>query len=272
MRCTIIIIINPDHHHHHHYHTRCTLTWEWQNVSWHKLMGQVLSDKKKRDVYDRFGEEGLKTNNGGGGGGGDQRLRHPHPHHHRWQIIHPTLHHNSHPQSHTVVTRSTGTQQKRSNNFSGLRTPSRASSTCLAWAPIHTRWYFLSSSAIFFALLLILLIFCAPAYSSWLNVILPGQGFFNDGHADGMDTDDPFAGWVPPHIAFWQLCLWALPSFKWSQDWSNICEIVILIFRFGSSHNLGANLNSNVFNGKTPYRWVGIFDMCRSVATVETLL
>ena len=22
------------------------------------------------------------------------------------------------------------------------------------------------------------------------------QGFFNDGHADGMDTDDPFAGWV----------------------------------------------------------------------------
>ena len=34
-------------------------------------MGQVLSDKKKRDVYDRFGEEGLKTNNGGGGGGGE---------------------------------------------------------------------------------------------------------------------------------------------------------------------------------------------------------
>ena len=62
---------------------------------------------------------------------------------------HPTLHHNSHPQSHTVVTRSTGTRQKRSNNFSGLRTPSRASSTCLAWAPIHTRWSFLSSSAIF---------------------------------------------------------------------------------------------------------------------------
>jgi len=45
----------------------------------------------------------------------------------------------------------------------------------------------------------------------------PHQGFFNDGHTDGMDTDDPFAG-------------------------------------FGSSHNLGANLNSNVFNGKTPYR------------------
>ena len=151
MRCTIIIIINPDHHHHHHYHTRCALTWEWQNVSWHKLMGQVLSDKKKRDVYDRFGEEGLKTNNGGGGGGGDQRLRHPHHHSHphSWHVIHPTLHHNSHPQSHTVVTRSTGTRQKRSNNFSGLRTPSRASSTCLAWAPIHTRWSFLSSSAIF---------------------------------------------------------------------------------------------------------------------------
>ena len=136
---------HPDHHH----HKRCALTWEWQNVSWHKLMGQVLSDKKKRDVYDRFGEEGLKTNNGGGGGGGDQRLRHPHPHHHRWHIIHPTLHHNSHLQSHTVVTRSTGTRQKRSNNFSGLPTPSRASSTCLAWAPIHTRWSFLSSSAIF---------------------------------------------------------------------------------------------------------------------------
>ena len=27
-------------------------------------------------------------------------------------------------------------------------------------------------------------------------VILLTQGFFNDGHADGMDTDDPFAGWV----------------------------------------------------------------------------
>ena len=174
-----MIIINPDHHHHHHhYPTRCALTWEWQNVSWHKLMGQVLSDKKKRDVYDRFGEEGLKTNNGGGGGGGDQRLRHPHPHSHphSWHVIHPTLHHNSHPQSHTVVTRSTGTRQKRSNNFSGLPTPSRASSTCLAWAPIHTRWSFFSSSAIFFALLHILLIFCAPAYSykSLCNNSWPG--------------------------------------------------------------------------------------------------
>lgn len=29
---------------------------------------EVLSDKKKRDIYDKFGEEGLK--NGGGGGGG----------------------------------------------------------------------------------------------------------------------------------------------------------------------------------------------------------
>ena len=42
---------------------------------------QVLSDKKKRDVYDRFGEEGLKTNNGGGGGG-DQQLHLDHHHHH----------------------------------------------------------------------------------------------------------------------------------------------------------------------------------------------
>lgn len=33
---------------------------------------EVLSDKKKRDVYDRFGEEGLKTTNGGGGGGGTE--------------------------------------------------------------------------------------------------------------------------------------------------------------------------------------------------------
>ncbi|KAH8034935.1 hypothetical protein HPB51_003498 [Rhipicephalus microplus] len=31
---------------------------------------EVLSDKKKRDVYDRFGEEGLKGSAGGGGGGG----------------------------------------------------------------------------------------------------------------------------------------------------------------------------------------------------------
>ena len=214
----IIILIN----HHDHHHKRCALTWEWQNVSWHKLMGQVLSDKKKRDVYDRFGEEGLKTNNGGGGGGGDHPHLHPPHHHYRWRIIHPTLHPCSHPQSHTVVTRSTGTRQKRSNNFSGLPTPSRASSTCLAWAPIHTRWSFLSSSAIFLALLHILLIFAPLHILTSHYVIIPGQGFFNDGHTDGMDTDDPFAGWVPPHIAFWQLCLWALPSFKWSQDWSNI--------------------------------------------------
>ena len=31
---------------------------------------EVLSDKKKKDVYDRYGEEGLKGNMGGGGGGG----------------------------------------------------------------------------------------------------------------------------------------------------------------------------------------------------------
>ena len=58
-------------------------------------------------------------------------------------------------------------------------------------------------------------LFFAPLHIlTSLYVIIPGQGFFNDGHTDGMDTDDPFAGWVPPHIAFWQLCLWALPSFK----------------------------------------------------------
>merc|ERR1711970_55226 len=27
----------------------------------------------------------------------------------------------------------------------------------------------------------------------------PHQGFFNDGHADGMDTDDPFAGFGSSH-------------------------------------------------------------------------
>lgn len=31
---------------------------------------EVLSDKKKRDVYDKYGEEGLSGRNGGGGGGG----------------------------------------------------------------------------------------------------------------------------------------------------------------------------------------------------------
>ena len=88
---------------------------------------------------------------------------------------HPTLHHNSHPQSHTVVTRSTGTRQKRSNNFSGLRTPSRASSTCLAWAPIHTRWSFFSSSAIFDASILVYLISNAFYFvqSLFLLLLLP---------------------------------------------------------------------------------------------------
>ncbi len=31
---------------------------------------EVLSDKKKRDIYDQYGEEGLKGSAGGGGGGG----------------------------------------------------------------------------------------------------------------------------------------------------------------------------------------------------------
>lgn len=35
---------------------------------------EVLSDKKKRDVYDRFGEEGLKGSAGGGGGGGGPNM------------------------------------------------------------------------------------------------------------------------------------------------------------------------------------------------------
>ena len=30
----------------------------------------MLSDKKKRDVYDKYGEEGLSGRTGGGGGGG----------------------------------------------------------------------------------------------------------------------------------------------------------------------------------------------------------
>jgi len=112
---------------------------------------EVLSDKKKRDVYDRFGEEGLKTNNGGGGG-----------------------------ESHTGYTFH-GDPTKTFQQFFGTSNPFES-------------------------------FFNMPGMGS-----NPHQGFFNDGHADGMDTDDPFAG-------------------------------------FGSSHNLGANLNSNVFNGKTPYR------------------
>jgi DnaJ-class molecular chaperone len=31
---------------------------------------EVLSDKKKREVYDQYGEEGMKGPSGGGGGGG----------------------------------------------------------------------------------------------------------------------------------------------------------------------------------------------------------
>merc|ERR1719333_46990 len=31
---------------------------------------EVLKDKKKRDLYDQFGEEGLNGNAGGGGGAG----------------------------------------------------------------------------------------------------------------------------------------------------------------------------------------------------------
>ena len=32
---------------------------------------QVLNDKEKRSIYDRYGEEGLKNDHGGGGGGFD---------------------------------------------------------------------------------------------------------------------------------------------------------------------------------------------------------
>ena len=92
---------------------------------------QVLSDKKKRDVYDRFGEEGLKTNNGGGGGGDQQLHLHLDHHHHALNL--------DHSQSHTVVTRSTGTQSRRSSNFLGRAIPSRAFSTCLAWDQTHIR-------------------------------------------------------------------------------------------------------------------------------------
>ena len=34
----------------------------------------VLSDKKKRDVYDKYGEEGLSGRMGGGGGGGNNNF------------------------------------------------------------------------------------------------------------------------------------------------------------------------------------------------------
>ena len=90
------------------------------------LSVQVLSDKKKRDVYDRFGEEGLKTNNGGGGGGD----------HHKHHRHHLNL---DHFQSHTVVTRSMGTRSRRSSNFLGPATPLRAFSTCLGWDQTHIR-------------------------------------------------------------------------------------------------------------------------------------
>ena len=34
----------------------------------------MLSDKKKRDVYDKYGEEGLSGRMGGGGGGGNNNF------------------------------------------------------------------------------------------------------------------------------------------------------------------------------------------------------
>ena len=38
---------------------------------------EVLSDKKKRDLYDKYGEEGLKGSSGvGGGGGGNANFHH----------------------------------------------------------------------------------------------------------------------------------------------------------------------------------------------------
>ena len=35
---------------------------------------EVLSDPQKREIYDTYGEEGLKEGGGGGGGGGGQGL------------------------------------------------------------------------------------------------------------------------------------------------------------------------------------------------------
>merc|ERR1711971_1321932 len=94
---------------------------------------EVLSDKKKRDVYDRFGEEGLKTNSGGGGG-----------------------------ETHTGYTFH-GDPTKTFQQFFGTSNPFES-------------------------------FFNMPGMGS-----NPHQGFFNDSHADGMDTDDPFAGLGSSH-------------------------------------------------------------------------
>lgn len=102
---------------------------------------EVLSDKKRRGVYDQFGEEGLKTNNGQGNTNGDANF-------------------NSHFH---------GDPRQTFQQFFGTSNP----------------------------------------FESFFNMpgmgANPHQGFFNDGKTEGMDTEDPFAG-------------------------------------FGSSHNLGANL------------------------------
>ena len=38
---------------------------------------KVLSDTQKREIYDKYGEEGLKAGGGGGGGGGGHGHRSP---------------------------------------------------------------------------------------------------------------------------------------------------------------------------------------------------
>jgi len=54
-----------------HHPDRGGNTEKFQEVN---LANEVLSDKSKRDIYDKYGEDGLKEGGGGGGGGMDDIL------------------------------------------------------------------------------------------------------------------------------------------------------------------------------------------------------